>query len=192
MKCISISKTNEYLNSISMMIGEWNQIKQKPNKKNEVTEPYQYKAPSDALEMFCFSRHLAGWLPSGDWNLLQIDNSTADYIDNASLFYSLLDGISNDIDLGRDKSFIFEYSKDKKENDMIKLKIANIIFVFLLFQWHGQLVSSGSKSGEIISLQDGFVYFYSFKMENSNIENMLNFFEEDPLRSPKWIIDILE
>lgn len=111
----------------------------------------------------------------------------------AALFGRSLFGSENAPDLNRvEKStFLFEFGNDKTANNNTELLISNLIYVFLLFECHGYVVSAGSRSGQLLGIQDGFAYFHSKDADVSGAQALLKDFERNPLTSPQWILDII-
>lgn len=141
MKSLSIKNANAFLHQIGMELGEWDQVIDCVGKQKKQDNWAQYRAPKDALELFCFSRHVAGWLPKGDWKIFQVDNSTSLDPDEESLFGGLLFGTKEIPNLVENNTFMFEFGGDEDKNDSVELLIANLIFIFLLFECHGYIVS---------------------------------------------------
>jgi hypothetical protein len=113
MRPINTPEANSYLRSIGMEIGAWNKIADAPDPRPEERTWVHYEAPSVARELVVFSQHVAGWLPRGDWKLLQIDNSTSlDYFESALLGRLLL-GSMETPNFAENRSFIFEFDEKK-------------------------------------------------------------------------------
>lgn len=190
MKCLSKDEANLLLDSNGMVLGDWNRIVDlnRQNKKNDFFINYQ--APRDALHLYCFSQHVAGWLPSGNWKIFQIDDSTSLAPDEAFLLARLLYGTADAPNFLRDRTFVFEFGDDEDANVKVEMVIANLIYVFLLFECHGYVVSSASQSGEILGVQDGFIYFISRDRHISGAQELISEFEKNPVKTPKWICDL--
>lgn len=110
----------------------------------------------------------------------------------ASLFAGLLFGGENIESLDRieNMTFLFEFNGDKEENANKELLISNLIYVFLLFESHGYVVSSNSKEGQLLGIQDGFVYFSSLDRNIFGAKALLANFEGNPLMLPQWLMDV--
>lgn len=193
MKRLTIQETDALLCRIGMRIGDWNRIADLNNAEKDKRARTSYRAPRGSNELHNFSLHVAGWLPKGDWKIFQIDNSTSLDPVQASLFGRLLFGSENvpDFNLVANRTFLFEFGTDESANENTELLISNLIHVFLLFECHGYVVSSGSRSGQLLGIQDGFAYFDSKDAEISGAKSLLKGFERSPLIAPQWIMDIV-
>ena len=171
-RIITKKELTDLLNSIHMKIGEWNNIMLLKKHESIV-----YKAPRNADYMYTFAQQIASYLPNGEWKLFQIDNSTALKQDE-EIFLSSLLGLSA-IDFSNEKSFLIEFQNShlcKKE-----ITIANLMFACILFECHAYFVSDGSHQGEVIAIQDGFVYFfYTNKTQLKFIQGLISAFESTP------------
>lgn len=193
MKNLNSDEANEYLKGIGMRIGDWNEITYPKNDSYKI-ETINYQAPRSAAELLCFSQHVAGWLPRGDWKIFQIDNSTG-WMDpvELSLFGGLLVGGENFIDFNRalNNTLLFEFGKSVTDDENTELLIVNLIFVFLLFELHGYVVSSNSPDGQLLGVQDGFIYFMSGEKSLFEAENIIKNYEACSTTSPEWVQKIL-
>lgn len=89
------------------------------------------------------------------------------------------------------RTWLFEFGDDAGANISTELQISNLIYVFLLFEAHGYVVSSNRSAGQYLAIQDGFVYFYSSEEEIKKVKQLLENFERRPLASPQWILDFI-
>lgn len=190
MKCLSKDDANLQLRSIGMELGDWNKIVDVNRHRDQNDYFINYQAPRDALNLYCFSQHVAGWLPNGDWKIFQIDDSTSLKPDEEFLLTCLLCTPSNSLDFSNNRTFMFEFGSRKDFDVSADLSIANLIFAFLLFECHGYVVSSSSNGGEMLGIQDGFIYFLSRNGHISGAQELINEFEKNPISSPKWIRQI--
>jgi len=187
MRCLGGNDANHWLSGIGLRLDNWNRIED-PNRRLGQNDYFiKYRAPRDAIDLYCFSQHVAGWLPRSDWNLFQIDNATALVPDEAFLISCLLCGIAEARDLSANRTFVFEFCNNNDSDVKTALVIANLIYVFLLFECHGYVVSSASTNGEILAVQDGFVYFLSRDPSIAGAQELIDEFEQQPLKSPKWV-----
>jgi hypothetical protein len=191
MRSLTRQDADAYLLRIGMKVGDWNQIKDIDSSQNETWQWINHQAPRDARQLYNFAQHLVGWLPKGEWKLLQIDNSTILDPVQLMLIAALLAGPGRTIDLGESRSFLFEFLSDEESNASRESLICNLIFALLLFEGHCQLVSSASKPGQCLSLQDGFAYFYSKEIEESGAREILQGFQKNPDGSPQWVLKIV-
>lgn len=192
MKCLTVQQANAYLGCVGMQVDNWNRITDTSSDEWNKRKWTNYQAPKGALELYNFSQYIAGWLPRGDWKIFQIDNSNSLNEAESALFGRLLFGSENILDINRPEysTFLFNFGNDERVNQNTELLIANLIYVFLLFDCHGFVVSSGSHpSGQLLGVQDGFAYFYSKEVEISGAKSLLKNFESNPLMSPQWILD---
>ena len=120
---------------------------------------------------------------------MQLDNSNAFDAVQSCLFERYLCGTQHKIDFADQRSFLFDSKADKESSDLL---ISQLIFLLLLFEGHGYVVSSASQNGECLAIQDGFVYFSSNKLKVSDAKDLIKCFERDPLMAPQWIIKIIE
>lgn len=175
-----------------MGIDDWNRIIYIPLRGTKELEWINYQAPKQALDLIRFSQYVAGWLPKGKWKILQIDNSTGRMSPAAeSLFGGLLFGCSKGWpSLVENRTFFFELGKGKEKDNETELLIANLIFVFLLFEYHGYVVSSNCPNKQYLGIQDGFVYFHSTHNEDiRSAQAALKKFEANEM--PTWVLDII-
>lgn len=190
-ECLTKQQANAYLHSIGMEIGEWNQITDLRERQVKQSSWINYRPPKDAL--FNFSYHAAGWLPRGGWKIFQIDNSTG-WMEptQESLFGSLLFGANNIADFNQrdNKTFLFEFGKNKTADENTELLISNLIYVFLLFESRGFVVSSHGDAGQRLGVQDGVVYFSAMDPDLRAASTLIERFERAPLALPAWVMEI--
>lgn len=190
MKLLSSQEANEYLCPLSMHIGKWNQI-------SHITggRPHwaRYHAPEKAKELYCFSEHVAGWLPQAEWKIFQINDSTSLSIDENYLFSRLAFGEKHFFDINKPQhsTLLFEFDDNKMKSQTTELLIAHLMYVLLLSESHADIISSRQDERKYVSIQDGFVYFISdnerdIKDAGLLIEN----FSKNPLALPKWVLDV--
>jgi len=86
---------------------------------------------------------------------------------------------------------LFEFDGRELADGDTELLIANVIYLILLFEGHGYLVSANSKSRECLSVQDGFIYFSSDEKSVAGMEALIQNFEASPLVLPKWVLRLL-
>lgn len=190
-RSISHEKANEYLASIGMQIGNWNEIVDLKKNSNVNVGWKNYPAPRNSRELFNFSYHVAGWLPTGSWKIVQIDNSN--YLDavQAQFVERLLFGPNNTTTLSNCGTLLFEFENCANDNNNTELLISNLIYLFLLFECHAYFVSSNCLFGEYLAIQDGYAYFIANEKGICGAEILLNAFSQNPLLPPQWIAPII-
>lgn len=168
MRFLNKDEANIYLKKIGINIGTWNQLCDNLGRNYEISNWINYRAPSDARKLYYFSQSINKWLPYGTWKIIQIDNSTSLLEDEETLIKQVIFGDIDKIKSLHGKTFI---SDSDKEDSLF----TSLIFLMLLFEQHGQIISSSCVNGKYLSIQDGYVYFMSFN-ENDLIEakNLLN------------------
>lgn len=170
MRFLNKDEANIYLKKIGVNIGAWNQLCDSLGRNYEMSNWINCPAPSDARKLYYFAQNINKWLPYGVWKIIQIDNSSSLPEDEELLIKRLIFGNIDEIKSLHGNTFISESDKEK-EDDLF----SSLIFLLLLFEQHGQIISSSCKNGKHLSIQDGYVYFMSFN-ENDLIEakNLLN------------------
>ena len=176
-KKITQKEAENFLKQLDMQIGKWKEIK-----NNYKDEYIHYHVPRDADKMYTFATYVASYLPSGKWKLFQMDCSSSLSKDEAIFLSMLINGKPGDIiDFNEQRSFLFKFNDNRKENILKEIIISQIIYLCLLFECHSYIVSEGSRDGEIVGVQDGFVYFiFKNKKVKKSIKDMLAQFERTP------------
>lgn len=188
MKILSKNESDRYLHTIGMKIGEWNKITYL--NKNNHSNFFKLQAPKIARDLLQFSHHIAGWLPKGNWKFLQIDNSGGLQIDELVVFCKLISSECKTLNLAQQNSFLFEFGFDSFLDQETELLISYIIYFFLHFESHCHLVSSSSDSGEILRIQDGFVYFCSDEKRLLKAHEIIENFQQNKTL-PDWVAKIV-
>lgn len=193
MKSLSISDSNQLLAAIGMRIGDWNQIAPTDRTPADLMQRTSFTAPRASSELFCLAFHAAGWLPSGRWKLLQIDNSNYFNVVDRSLLSQLLFGTQWLCNLNTPEcsSFLFEYADRGDINQKTDLQIAHLIYSLLLVEGHAYLVSAGSKDKELLAIHDGTLCFSSLRTDVSGATDALTRFKENPRGYPRWVVDAM-
>jgi len=172
-----------------MKLDDWNRIVNATGDSNP--NAIAYRAPRDALQLFCFSRHVMEWVPKGDWWLLQLDNSTPVDPNTASLLSAFLTHDPRRLDFSRNRTFLIE-SGDAEDGDAgTELRLSNLIFTLLLLEHHAYLVSSNSLDGQMLSLQDGLAYLQTREQNQLKARMLLADFERNPMGNPKWLNEVV-
>jgi hypothetical protein len=182
---IDKSRMVELLHPLGFEIGQWNEIKiagTAANKGNYV----RIKAPQNARELFVFSQHVAGWLPIGNVRLLQFDYSTSLSLTENLLLSRWLFGTSKNEIFPNTSHILLQ--QQSAEGRVIDVVIAQIIDLLLLFECHAEFVSADSSNTQILSIQDGYVYFVGA----TEVPDVVSQFEHNRSRSPQWVINMHE
>jgi hypothetical protein len=192
MKSLKPEDAQVYLDRIGMEIGVWNQISDIGGQHINELKWLKYRAPEKARELYIFSQHIAEWLPSGIWKLLQIDNSTTLDICESNLFCKLV-GIDDFIKFSEEihcRTFLMETSRNTTLHAYENASLTNLIYTLLLFECHAYIISSESRNGERIGIQDGFAYYISRQNDFFDIENSMKHLQSNPLASPRWVVNL--
>jgi len=187
MRWLNTQDADSYLAAIGMKVDSWNRLAYVDADRK--VEPFwrNYQAPKDAQCLFTFALHVAGWLPKGPWKMLQIDNSSSFGVVQASAISRLLPGLVEQCGTSiQHSTCLFEFGEQEITDSDTELLVANVIYLFLLFEGHGYLVSANSKSRECLSIQDGFIYFSSGEESIAGADALIQNFEASQLTLPKW------
>jgi hypothetical protein len=192
MRLLNLRDANEYLSRIGMHLGDWQQPCDTGDRQRGASHVRMFRPHEhDALNL---CHHLVAWLPNGDWRLFQIDHSTG-WIDpiQMSLVSGLLYGVDiRDLNDCENRSFLFTFGgSDAAADANSSLTIANLMYVFLLLRLHAYVVSSGSRDGEMVALQDGVVYLSSRRDEMSRADALVDALARRPSARPQWILDLI-
>lgn len=118
--------------------------------------------------------------------MFQVDDATVLAQDEA-VFVSRLIGAEKQVDVETRRALLFESGDGGWFK--LNLTVSHLIYAFLLFEGHGYLVSSGSQGGEMVCIQDGFVYFISEKKGVPDAQALVSLFENNPRKSPAWMFE---
>ncbi len=184
-KIITSEVAASYLEPHGLKIGGWNELADSQGKVKSIRSAHC--GHMTALESMNFSQHVAGWLAKGDWKILQIDNSSSFTADASLLLSSLLLGPGQQVDLVKNRTFLFEVCASKVRDLQVEVAISHLINLLLVWEAHGYMVSAGAATGERLGLQDGFVYFYGSNARLEEATALLTEFEANPRRTAKWI-----
>jgi hypothetical protein len=144
------------------------------------------------LKLYIFAQHVAGWIPSGDWKIVQVDDSTSLSFDETLSITTVLgeNYVSPKLTSIRRTTFLAKFDLGVEKKLVTELRLFNLIHLLLLFKCHAEFVSSGCNAGQFLSIQDGFVYFMGGEEKSMVNDCDINEFENEPTRSPKWIRDL--
>jgi hypothetical protein len=186
-RSITCQEAKEILAPIGMTIGNWGQISYSDLNVNEGKAFLRLRAPTAAKELFCLSRHLVSWLPTGCWTLVQMDNSNVLDRDEISIFSKLFSQYDGTLEK---RTYVIESGESTEAQRDSAFLIANMIFLLLLFEGHAYVTSSGAVNGEILGLQDGFAYFIARQSCNlSRADQIVRDFERAPESTAQWVVD---
>ena len=191
MRYLTREDANALLRTIGIKVGDWNQLVDIDARAHERRQWTNHRAPADTRGSYAFAQYLAGWIPSGEWKLLQIDNSTSMDPVQQALVSSLLFGPTEIANLLERRSFLFEFTGDATFDVASELQLCNLIFSFLIFDAHVQIVSSSGNAERYLSLQDGVAYLIARDIKMAGAEILLKTFGENPGVSPSWIQEIV-
>jgi hypothetical protein len=190
MRSLSTDEADIYLRGVGMKVGDWSQATDIDSARSQRRKWVHQRGPEDARRLYTFAQHVAGWIPRGEWKLLQIDNSTSLDPVQIALVAGLLFGPGSRADLLSKRSFLFEFSGEAESDSDVELTIGNLVFAFLLFEGHVQIISSSGGGERYISLQDGYAYLMSLD-EESAARSLFGGFERGPGGYPEWVGDII-
>lgn len=178
-KQITNLEVNKLLKPLDMHIGAWCEIKDTHNGKNVI-----YHVPRDADKMYIFAQHAANWIPKGKWKIFQIDNSTSLSKDAEIFLSAFLGKLDSNIDFSKEKSFLLKFDNDLSDPKK-QFILGDIIFTCLLFECHAYIVSEGSRNGEIISIQDGAIFFLFRDYDTYfSTKKLISEYEKNPYSYP--------
>ena len=123
--------------------------------------------------------------------MFQIDNSSYLNAPQAYTFSRLLFGTDEPINFVKNGTFLFEFNKGLNLDRYTEVLISNLIHLFLLYECHGQIVSSDPQSRRILAINDGFIYFISEADGLLKAETLMNRFASNPLKLPQWEVDFI-
>jgi hypothetical protein len=142
--------------------------------------------------LYVFSAHLLQWLGVIDWVLVQIDNSSNFDTSQAVIFQRLMMQDSKSSHPQKELPYSYYLVSDTQGGWTFseKISICQVIFWLLLFEQHGQVVSSGCSSGRYLSLQDGFAYLIaSSKKDYELLDEIKGAITQPNIQYPRWMID---
>ena len=193
MRLLSAQEANEHLSSHGMELGDWNEIRDVGGRERDASQVRQLHAQDYDLLNLC--HHLVAWLPRGDWKLFQADHSTG-WLDPVQM--SWISGLVyggegiRDLNDRQNLGFLFVCdSRDPLATANKDLVVANLMYVFLLFNLHAYVVSSDSRNGEMVGLHDGVVYLSSRSGAMVGADAMIDRLARQPSARPKWILDLI-
>jgi hypothetical protein len=190
MKVLTIEETDSYLAQVRMKRDDWNRIAEISDRQSGERRVVKFRAPENSKDLLKFATYVASWVPRGNWKLLNIDNSTSLSPVETHFLAQLLFGSGKGERIGKGSAFLFEFEGSKDADEDKDLLIADLIFLLLLFEAHAAVTSSASSAGQLLSIEDGFVYFLSPE-SSSDAENLLREYERTPRTSPQWILEII-
>jgi len=85
------------------------------------------------------------------------------------------------------QTFLFEFGCGKAEDFQTEVLLAHLIFFMLVQEAHCYLISSGGKNGEMLAVQDGFIYFYGDDDRLVEAKKLLDDLVADPTKPAFWV-----
>lgn len=176
MQMLSHAKADQLLMPLGMKIGGWNEL---TSVHSGAVTHRAYSPPSNALELYVVAYRLSAWIVSGEWTLLQVDNSTSPTDDELRVFEKLVLAGQQEWRIGNQRTFLFEGSSDS-ESQSLKTTVVLLIHFALLFGWHVHLASEASLHGHRLALQDGVVYFFGDAQAIETADSLVKSMAADP------------
>lgn len=174
-----------YFQRQGVKLGAWNGLEALQPRTNFVVSTLC--TGKSIYEVINFSKHVAGWLAKGSWKILQIDNSSFFSPDQSAVLCALLRGPNEQVDLVKQRTFLFEFDDNLRKDFQTDVVLAHLMNLMLIYEAHCYLISAGGSSGEMLALQDGFVYFYGDDDRVAQAQKLLNDFEANPNSTASWI-----
>ena len=184
-KIIAPDLANSHLQHRGVKLGVWNDLEAISPESNYIQS--FFCTGKSVYELVNFSQHVAGWLARGRWKILQIDNSSHVFEDQSLLLSLLLLGPSQHESFTQNRTFLFEFGENKQENLQTEILLAHLINLMLIYESHCYLISSEGSLGEMLGIQDGFIYFYGNSERLAEAKKLLNDFEASPSKAAQWI-----
>ena len=175
----------QYFQRQGVKLGVWNGLEALQPRANFVASTFC--TGKSVYELINFSKHVAGWLAKGSWKILQIDNSSFFYPEQSAVLCALLIGPTQQVDLVKQRTFLFEFDADLRAVFQTEVVLAHLINLMLIYEAHCYLISAGGGPGEMLAVQDGFVYFYGDDGRVAQAQKLLNDFEANPNGVAPWI-----
>lgn len=184
-KILSPELAASYFLSQGVKLGQWNGLEALPPKPGYAASDFCTGKP--VYELINFSQHVVGWLRKGDWKILQIDNSSYFFPDQALVLASLLIGPKKQVDLVNSRTFLFEFGVGETEDFQTEVVLAYLINLMLVYEAHCYVLSSGGAAGEMLAVQDGVVYFYGDDARLALAKTLLDEFAAMPNKVAPWV-----
>lgn len=163
------------MSSLGLKIGGWNELAYIDEQVKSNRKWFKYRAPLDAPTLYRFAALMIDWLQSGDWKILQFDNSN--YFPRViELWLSRALGTKQPIDFTQTRTFIFEDTnvEERVQNQVV---LAGIIYSLLAFDGHAYMVSSAGGNHRL-GIQDGFIHFEGDEDAVARGREVVNRFED--------------
>lgn len=187
-KILTSELAEPYFQRRGVKLGVWNGL-EVLNSEIEWVRSFCCTGKS-VYELIDLSQHVAAWLAKGSWKILQIDNSSSFFADQSLLLSSLLLGPSQSVNFTEHRTFLFEFGESQNEDSQTEVVLAHLINLMLVYEAHCYLLSSEGSAGEMVAIQDGFVYFYGGRSRLAQAEKMLSEFELAPNKVAQWVNDL--
>lgn len=161
-------------------LNSWNGLETLKPKHNQISS--FFCTGKSVYELMNISKHVANWLKNGSWKILQIDNSSYFYPDQESILSTLLLGPTQQLNLSENRTFLFDFGIGEKEDFQTEAVFSHLIYLMLVYEAHCYFLSSGGDVGEMISVQDGTIYFYGDYGRICLARKLLDDLTADPMR----------
>ncbi|MCG8668734.1 MAG: hypothetical protein MI867_04920 [Pseudomonadales bacterium] len=184
---ISVLKVQEVvqlLEDMSLCIDQWGRVKDKTKGKQLCS---QYNPSREALELYCFAFHVAGWIRNDEWKLMLFDNSSLLSLDEKVVFSQFSSKEFENIFCVENPALLVDLNVGSRSRS--EIKVAYLIYFTLLFEAHCWIVSSACRHGQHLGIQDGFVYFISKDNEHiDSAQDLISNYETNKRKMPDWTI----
>lgn len=184
---ISVLKAQDVvklLEKLSLSVDQWGRVEDKVPGERLCS---QYNPSRDALELYCFAFHVAGWIRNDEWKLMLFDNSSLLSFDEKIVFSQFSSEEFENIFCVENPALLVDLSFGSRSRS--EIKVAYLIYFSLLFEAHCWIVSSAGRHGQHLGIQDGFVYFIS--RDNAHInsaQDLISNYEACKRKMPNWVV----
>jgi hypothetical protein len=174
---VDASYASKLLVTQSFRIGRWGELVAAADVDSISMSP-----PEEALPLYVLCTHLCEWILSGNWTVLQFDNSTFPSADEVAVFERLLLRGERWNPL-EERSFVLKGGD--AEDPSRKTTLVLLIYASLMFCWHVHVVSERSALGKRLALMDGVVHFFGDRNALQEAQQLLHAVASQPLAMPR-------
>lgn len=183
MRAIDAESANTLLEQVSMSLDSWNRVVHKHDLNSDTV---RHRPSRNADYLWCFAYWAAGWIPKGTWTLVQLDSSTSLSREDAAFCNSVAGNGALDAGFGTESSFVLEVDAiGESPNESVR--IAHLIFAFLLLEAHVSFVSSQSARGQVLVIGDGDVLFVGSSEAIADARKIIEESGRSPNLYPDWL-----